>query len=80
MFKFVFVKYFDKIIDYLFINKNIFENNNIDDNLFSHVIMLYIDIFNTRIKLRIFSQNYNFLIITIKNNNLYRFNIKIKLI
>ena len=54
-FKFVFAKCFDKIVNYLFINKNIFENNNIDDNLFSYVIMLYIDMFNTRIKLRVFN-------------------------
>ena len=71
LFKFIFIKYFNKIVNYLFINKNIFENNNIDNNLFSHVIMLYINIFNTRIKLRIFNQNYNFLIIIIENDDLY---------
>ena len=55
LFKFIFTKYFNKIINYLFINKNIFENDNIDDNLFSHVMILYINIFNTRIKLRSFN-------------------------
>ena len=54
-FKFVFTKYFDKIIDYLFINKNIFKNNNIGDDLFSHIMILYINIFNTRIKLKFFN-------------------------
>ena len=33
--------------------------------------MLYIDIFDARIKLKIFNQNYNFLIIIIKNDDLY---------
>ena len=80
MFEFIFAKCFDKVINHLFINKNIFENNNIGDNLFSYIIMLYIDMLGTRMKLRVFNQNYNFLIITIKNNNLYRFNVKIKLI
>ena len=55
LFKFVFIKYFNKIINYLFINKNIFKNNNIDNNLFLYIIILYIDIFNTRIKLKIFN-------------------------
>ena len=55
LFKFIFIKYFNKIINYLFINKNIFKNNNIDNNLFLYIMILYIDIFNTRIKLKIFN-------------------------
>ena len=54
-FKFVFIKCFNKIVNYLFINKNIFKNNNIDDNLFSYIIILYINIFNTHMKLKIFN-------------------------
>ena len=55
LFKFIFIKYFNEIINYLFINKNIFKNNNINNDLFSHVIILYIDIFNTHIKLNFFN-------------------------
>ena len=55
LFKFIFIKYFNKIVNYLFINKNIFKNNNINNNLFLYIMILYINIFNTRIKLKIFN-------------------------
>ena len=38
--KLKFFKRFNKSIDYLLIRKNIFENNDINVNLFAHVIIL----------------------------------------
>ena len=53
--KFIFWERFNKSIDYLLIYKDIFENNNINVNLFAYVIIFNIDIFNIYIKLKIFN-------------------------
>ena len=52
-FKFISIENFNKIIDDLFIDKNVFEIYIIIDNLIANLIILNIDIFNSIIILRI---------------------------
>ena len=66
--EFISIKYFDKIINNLLINENIFKINIIISNLISYLIILNINIFNLFIILRILRKSDNVLII-IKNNN-----------
>ena len=52
----------------MFFNKNVFQNDFIIYDFFAYKVILNINIFKTIIKLRIFNQNYDILII-IKNND-----------
>ena len=52
----------------MFFNKNVFQNDSIIYDFFAYKVILNINIFKTIIKLRIFNQNYDILII-IKNND-----------
>ena len=52
-----------------------FQNDIPDDDLLSYIIMLNINILDTNIKLRIFNQRYNVLIIAINHHYLKTFNV-----
>ena len=73
-FEFVFTQNFDKFVNDLFINKNIFEIYIIINNLILNSIILNINIFNFIIILKIFNKNDYVLIIIEKNYYLKRFN------
>ena len=66
--EFVSIKYFNKIINDLFINKNVFKIDIIINNLISYLIILNINIFDLFIILKILYKSDSVLII-IKNNN-----------
>ena len=68
LFEFIFIERFNKIINHLFIYKNVFKIHIIVDNLISYLMMLNINVFNSFMMLRIFNENDNVLII-VKNNN-----------
>ena len=71
--KFVSVESLNKTIDYLLIDKNVFEIDIIIDNLIANSIILNIDIFNIIIILKILYQDNNILIIVEENNYLKNF-------
>ena len=68
LFEFVSAECFDKIINYLFIYKNVFKIHIVVDNLISYLIMLNVNVFDSFIMLRVFNKNDNALII-VENNN-----------
>ena len=66
--EFVSIKYFNKVINNLLINKNVFKINIIINNLILYSIILNINIFNSFIMLRILYKGDNALIIIEDNN------------
>ena len=66
--KFISTECLNKIINNLFINKNVFKINIAINNLISYLIILNINIFNSFIMLRILYKGDNVLII-IENND-----------
>ena len=70
MFEFVPAEYFDKIINHLFVYKNVFKIHIVVDNLTSYLMMLNVNMFNSFMMLRILNKNDNALIIVENNNRL----------
>ena len=66
--EFILIEYFNKVVNNLFVNENVFKINIVINNLILYLIMLNINIFDLFIMLRILHKGDNILII-IKNNN-----------
>ena len=66
-FKFVFRKDFNEIVDYLKISENIIEIKNIVSNFFANSIMLNFHMLYSDMKLKIFNQDDNVLIIAMND-------------
>ena len=68
--EFVPAKYFNKVINHLFVYENVFQIHIVVRYLIAHLMMLNVNIFNSFMMLRIFDKNYNVLIIFENNNHL----------
>ena len=72
--KFIETSNFDKIINHLFVNKNILNIYNIIIDFFAHKIMSDINVFNVNIKLNVLCEN-DCVLIIFKNHNNFKIRI-----
>ena len=63
-------EYFDKVVDYLKINKNMIEIKNVISNFFANSMILNFYIFGFNMKMKIFNQNNDVLIIALNDYRL----------
>ena len=70
LFEFIPIKCFNKIINYLFVYKNVFKIHIVVDNLISYLIMLNVNVFNSFIILKVFNESDNVLIVVENNDRL----------
>ena len=69
-FELVFIKFFDKTINHLFVCENVFKIHIIVDNLILYSMMLNVDVFNSFMMLRVFNEDDNVLIVVEDNDRL----------
>ena len=69
--KFILIQGLYKVIGYLFIDRDVFQDDLTISDLFPNKVLININIFGSGIKLRVFYKGYNTLVIIIDNYNLY---------
>ena len=69
-FEFISAKRLDKIVNYLFIDENVFQIHVIVRYLIAHLIMLNVNVFDSFMMLKVFDENDNALIVIENNNHL----------